>query len=1071
MRIAVHVLTRLVLASAPFLAEAAVARAQSYAPEVNYHDPVQRVFAVELARVLAWRENLAGAGIAEVRYEVRCDENGSCVWMLRWLDAQGAPWREIPLFYAAPALTDGAGFYRKTAAQLLAHHWTGFAAGNGAANAAAAGAAAAAGDAAGAAGPAGAPEPAAQTLDTAFWDGLGQMGISRMTTVRAMIAEESAVNDLQDTAAAARMAGRLLACAVPGQASMLTLDSTLAARGAAWLALVEHAASAARTAAAADGAPADAGALAASRRRWAVVLWLARRQAQAMDEWREAGAPGAGAPGVSAPGATGATSATDATSATAATTAVATATAATDAATAAAQARDWWHFVLTPRAPREFYLEAARHDAPAWAAALLAAGAVAEGSARNMIACLPLVSHFELQSEHDYAPLVAGMASRPHEPIIARWMQAARRDWLRTLGDRVKKADLTKTAPAAPAASAAPAAPATAGASTSAGAAAGASAAAAAASITTTTASTAPAAPAAPAASIVPAAPIAPGAPVASAAPAAATTPAASAAAATAGDPVLAAAVADARIESERDTAAYPDAALSGFPSLAHLIALAYREGAGPLAPAASVTARDLLNFGWENTGVQLAARHDFLAACFPTPLLAANFRATATKALPELAVFFQQGSWDAALPAIDNPDRLQRIEAAGAPMLFAPGPVFGIALPPGAVYSPPRCGYMAIRGWLLRGQSAWALWGLAASTADAGALSRLLRRSHDEGGPLNDRHLLAALSNPGNAPNFRRLPDLDALRALLASRLPPAALPPPVRIHAWQTRPPPAPPPAPLDRAQSAERAFWETPGDDYLLHALKNYLEANAPGALARLHDQAIDLMDRPQNNIAAGAYRLLPAMLDLDEPAMTAVLARENALGFARYHPRLYPALALGRLAEIEEMQAAIARADPQNVFWVKMMPGLLSTWRALGTPRALAALRAFAAGNTFPIEYLWLFSRAARLTTGERIILFGGDAATGARAGVTAFLRGDRDAFDAAWKTIFPGGAENAAYNMEHILLWLLRHELFAIRPLSDAEAPDLRPAGWKPLPDQVAEAITKRLQPDPAGWRP
>ncbi len=907
MRIAARILVRLIFTIASLLA-ATAAPGQSYAPETSCHDPVQRVFAVELARILAWRENLAGANIAEVRYEVRCAENGACVWALRWLDAQGALWREIPLFYAAPALTDGAGFYQATAAQLLAHRWTGFGARTD---------------------KPGHPDrtTGAQTLDEAFWDGLGQMGISRMATVRTVIADEPDLADLQDTAAAARMAGQLLACAVPGHASMLTLDSTLAARGAAWLALVEHFA---RTP---DETAVAPGARAASERRWAVVLWLARRQSQATTVWRAAGK-------------------------------------APDGATAAARARDWWRFVLAPHEPREFYLEAARHDAPAWTAALLAAGAVAEDNARDMAACLPLVSHFELQSQHDYTPLVAGARSRPHEPVIARWIQAARRDWLRTLDDRLK----------------------TGGAKDGGGAGA-------------------------------------------------------------------AAAVAAARVESERDTTAYPDSALAGFPPLADLIALACREGAGPLAPAVSVTTRDLLNFGWENTGVQLAARHDFLAACYPAPQLAANFKAAVAAALPQLAVFFQQNNWDPSLPAIDHPDRLQRVEAAAAPMIFAPGPVFGIALPAGAAYSPPRCGHMALRGWLLRDQFAWAIRGLAASSTDALALSGLVRRAHDEGGPVNDRHLLAMFSHPGFAPLFLRLPDLDDIRALLASRLPSGMFPPLARIHAWQT----LPALTPLDRAQSAERAFWETPRDDYLLFALKNYLEANAPDAVARFHDQAIDLMDHPQNSMAAGVYRLLPAMLDRDETAMNAVLDPENALGFARHHPRLYPALALGRLSMIEEMQAAIAQADPQNAFWGKMMPGLLAVWHALDTPQRLPALHAFAAGNSFSIEYLWIFSRAVHLADDERLLLFGGDAATGARACVVARLRGDRDAFDAAWKTVFPSGTDNALYTMEHILLWQLRHELFADpRP---AGTPDLRPAGWKSVPEQVAGAITTRLHPE------
>ena len=37
--------------------------AQWYAPATEYHDPVQRVFPVELARVLAARENAAGANV------------------------------------------------------------------------------------------------------------------------------------------------------------------------------------------------------------------------------------------------------------------------------------------------------------------------------------------------------------------------------------------------------------------------------------------------------------------------------------------------------------------------------------------------------------------------------------------------------------------------------------------------------------------------------------------------------------------------------------------------------------------------------------------------------------------------------------------------------------------------------------------------------------------------------------------------------------------------------------------------------------------------------------------------
>ena len=93
---------------------------QSYAPATNFHDPVQRVFPVELARVLAWRENLASnAGIAEIRYTVDSSDSGATMWTLRWLDARGGVWGQAMIFYAASALCDGPDFYRNVTRQML----------------------------------------------------------------------------------------------------------------------------------------------------------------------------------------------------------------------------------------------------------------------------------------------------------------------------------------------------------------------------------------------------------------------------------------------------------------------------------------------------------------------------------------------------------------------------------------------------------------------------------------------------------------------------------------------------------------------------------------------------------------------------------------------------------------------------------------------------------------------------------------------------------------------------------------------------------------------------------------
>ena len=72
-------------------------------------------------------------------------------------------------------------------------------------------------------------------MNGAFWTGLGEMGASRMATLRDAIAASSSLTATAFGRTSSRLAGQLLAAAVPGVGGMHTLDSTLSARGAAWL--------------------------------------------------------------------------------------------------------------------------------------------------------------------------------------------------------------------------------------------------------------------------------------------------------------------------------------------------------------------------------------------------------------------------------------------------------------------------------------------------------------------------------------------------------------------------------------------------------------------------------------------------------------------------------------------------------------------------------------------------------------------------------------------------------------------------------------------------------------------
>ncbi|OAM91471.1 hypothetical protein AW736_03175 [Termitidicoccus mucosus] len=340
--------------------------AQWYAPETNYHDPVQRVFPVELARVLAWRENAAhGAGIAEVTYDLDCAEDGAAEWTLRWLGENGGVWREVKVSYRAALLLGGPDFYRNIARQLRAQPWAAF-------------------------------ERTSETdLETAFWEGLWQMQASRMATLREAMSDGALKKNHRDAGAAARLAGELLASTVPSVGGMLTLDSTLAARGAAWLALAEEAAE--------GGEMSLAGDL-----RWAVVLKLAQREEQALR--MELNVRAGRRPGddiaQSLPG-------------------------------EARGAREWWQFVLGPNERRETLLQAARHESPAKGAALLG-HAVRLGEhpfaltqAAELLYGRDNAQLPQLLDLHDLIGLTAG--PQVQHWVLLLWADAARADWLRTM--------------------------------------------------------------------------------------------------------------------------------------------------------------------------------------------------------------------------------------------------------------------------------------------------------------------------------------------------------------------------------------------------------------------------------------------------------------------------------------------------------------------------------------------------------------------------------------------------------------------------------------------------------------
>ena len=211
------------------------ARSQFYTPETDFHDPSQRRFPVEAARVLAWNRNLDGAGIADVDFRLETTAEHETVWSIEWRDSAHRVLRKATVRYREEALLTGPAWYRGVWRQLTGADWS-------------------------------APARPGGDLAGAFWRGVEGAGIARMEGFTSAFQQLSTVPRPAATDAA-MLAGSLTQAALPTVDMVLSLDSVVLARAAAWLCAAEQWAGADRVA------------------EWAPILALAGREALAREAW------------------------------------------------------------------------------------------------------------------------------------------------------------------------------------------------------------------------------------------------------------------------------------------------------------------------------------------------------------------------------------------------------------------------------------------------------------------------------------------------------------------------------------------------------------------------------------------------------------------------------------------------------------------------------------------------------------------------------------------------------------------------------------------------------------------
>ncbi len=186
------------------------------------------------------------------------------------------------------------------------------------------------------------------------------------------------------------------------------------------------------------------------------------------------------------------------------------------------------------------------------------------------------------------------------------------------------------------------------------------------------------------------------------------------------------------------------DACLTGFTNFAPLLRLGHSEGAGKLAPTAVATARDLLNYGWEATGLQVGERYRFVRWCWGVPELAKPILQTVTREVQGLMPFFLNAEAANSHNYQESLRRLQTVDGFQIRMGWSPNP-FSRAGKPGE-----SAEIFLRRCWLRSSEFEWQ----ARSLWDEGKFNRmtdLVEAIKSESGPLAASRALGYLTSVGS--------------------------------------------------------------------------------------------------------------------------------------------------------------------------------------------------------------------------------------------------------------------------------------------------------------------------------
>ena len=269
------------------------------------------------------------------------------------------------------------------------------------------------------------------------------------------------------------------------------------------------------------------------------------------------------------------------------------------------------------------------------------------------------------------------------------------------------------------------------------------------------------------------------------------------------------------------------DLSLFGFKEVAPLLRLGHAEGTGKLSTTAALTARDLLNYGWEMGGWQLGSRYRFIRYSWGVTEYSEPLYSSATLGVEGWMPFFRRRADTQLANYRGSLSRLEMVEG-----LFH---LVGYSEPPNHQGSATAesARLFVKRYWLRPLDLEWevrTLWDVA-----TGEIPDVIQSMQSEGGSLMAASALAYLSAIDNE-GLRQLPKAADLKYSIAETLPEPTL---VKVRATFDRKYRGV--DIFERAQEYERMYWQNPDSGLEGRTLFGYMVSGCYASVRRFYNQS--------------------------------------------------------------------------------------------------------------------------------------------------------------------------------------------------------------------------------------